>query len=112
MPDPNIFLLIAVSVAAAAAVNLNGIKTLLANVLSKFPIKGNPDFGDGPKSVPKNLRDFPILCNWVFDNFIWAEEFFGKTLWNFETCVLVINTLCGNIFSSLKSPTTFEEVFL
>ena len=64
MPDPNIFLLIAVSVAAAAAaVNLNGIKTLLANVLSTFPIKGNPDFGDGPKSVPKNLRDFPILCN-------------------------------------------------
>ena len=65
MPDPNIFLLIAVSVAAAAAaaVNLNGIKTPLANVLSAFPIKGNPDFGDGRKSAPKNLRDFPILCN-------------------------------------------------
>ena len=111
MPDPNIFLLIAVSVADAAAVNLNGIKTLLANVLSTFPIKGNPGFGNGPESLPKNLRDSPILCNWVFDNFIWAEEFFAKTLWNFETCVLVINTLCGNIFSSLKSPTTFEEIF-
>ena len=111
MPDPNIFLLIAVSVADAAAVNLNGIKTLLANVLSTFPIKDNPGFSNGPESLPKNLRDSPILCNWVFDNFIWAEEFFAKTLWNFETCVLVINTLCGNIFSSLKSPTTFEEIF-
>ena len=33
-PDPNIFLWIAASAADVAAVNSNGIKTLLANVLS------------------------------------------------------------------------------
>ena len=41
--DPNIFLWIAASV-AAAAVNPNGIKTLLANGLGIFPIKGNGSF--------------------------------------------------------------------
>ena len=34
-PDPNIFLCIAVSVTDAAAVNANGIKTLLASGLSR-----------------------------------------------------------------------------
>ena len=54
-PDPNIFLEIAASVADAAAVNPNGIITLLANGLSTFPIKGNPVFSNGPKSLPKLL---------------------------------------------------------
>ena len=36
IPDPNIFLWIAASVARAAAVNSNGIKTLLDNGLSTF----------------------------------------------------------------------------
>ena len=36
IPDPNIFLWIATSVADDAAVNPNGIKTLLANGLSTF----------------------------------------------------------------------------
>ena len=40
----NIFLWIAVSVVDAAAVNPNGIKTLLAKGLSTFPIKSNPVF--------------------------------------------------------------------
>ena len=31
--------------------NPNGIKTLLANVLITFPIKGNTDLNDGPKSL-------------------------------------------------------------
>ena len=52
--DPSIFLWIAASFAAAAAVNPNGIKTLLANGLSAFPIKGNLVFSNGPKSLPKN----------------------------------------------------------
>ena len=43
-PDPNIFRWIAASVADAAAVNGNGIKTLLANGLGTFPIKSNPVF--------------------------------------------------------------------
>ena len=36
IPDPKFFLWIAASVAAAAAVNPNGIKTLLANGFSTF----------------------------------------------------------------------------
>ena len=52
----------AASVADAAAVNPNGIKAPLANGLSAFPIKGNPVFSNGPKSLPKNPPDYPILC--------------------------------------------------
>ena len=60
LPDPNISLWIAASVADAAAVNPNDIKTLLANVLITFPINGDPFYSNGPKS-PKNPRDCPIL---------------------------------------------------
>ena len=60
LPDPNISLWIAASVTDAAAVNPNDIKTLLANGLSTFPIKGDPVFSNGTKS-PKNPRDCPIL---------------------------------------------------
>ena len=42
------------SVAAAAAVNPNGIKTFLPNSLSTFPIKGNPVDKNGRKSVKKS----------------------------------------------------------
>ena len=72
MPDPSIFLWKAASVADTAAVNPNGIKTLLANGLSIFPIKDNPDLSNGPKSLTENSPDFPISCNWVFHNFILA----------------------------------------
>ena len=48
---------------AAAAVNPNGIKTLLANALSTFFIKGNSVFSNGPKRLPKNSPDCAILCN-------------------------------------------------
>ena len=68
-------------------------------------------FSNGPKSLLKNHPDCPILCNGVFDNFILAEEPFAKALRNFETCVLVNNSLCGKLFSSLESPTTFDEIF-
>ena len=68
MPELNILLWIAASVADAAPVNPNGIKTLLANALSTFSIKGNAVFSMGPTSLPKNPPDWPILCNWVFDN--------------------------------------------
>ena len=47
VPRPNIFLWIVASVADAAAVNPNGIKTLLANDFSTFSIKGNPIFSNG-----------------------------------------------------------------
>ena len=51
------------SVADAATVNPNGIKTLLANGLSTFSIKDNPVFSNGPKNLPKNPNDYPNLCN-------------------------------------------------
>ena len=94
MSDLNIFLWIAASV--ADAVNSNGIKTLLAS---------------GPKILPKNSPDFTILCKWVFDNFILAEEFFANALESFETRVLVNNKLWGELFSSWELATTFNERF-
>ena len=45
----------------------------------------------------------------VFENFILADESFPKALRIFETCVLVNNNLCRKLFSSLESPTTFNE---
>ena len=63
-----------------AAVNSNGIKTLLANDLRISPIKDNPAFSNGPIIFPKNLPDCPILCNWVIYNLILADKPFAKTL--------------------------------
>ena len=57
VPDPKIFLWIAASIADAAAVNPNGIKTLLTNRFNTFFIKGNPVFSNGSKSLPKNPPD-------------------------------------------------------
>ena len=112
-PDPNIFWWISATVAdaAAAAVNPNEIKTLLASGWSTFFIKGNPAFSNGLKSLPKNPPDYHILYNWVFDNFILAEKVFAKALWSFQTCVLVNNSLCRKLFSSSESPTTFDKSY-
>ena len=104
-PDPNILLWIAVSVADAAAGNHNWIKTHLANGLSTFFIKGNEIFSNGPEGLPKNPRDCAILCNWVFDNFVLADESFAKGLWRLKTCGLVKN------ISSLEFPIKFDERF-
>ena len=67
-------------------------------------------FSNGSKSLPKNPSDCLNLCNWGFDSFILADEPFAKPLRSFETCALVNNNLCGELFSSLVSPTTFEEL--
>ena len=77
-PDRNILLWIAASVADAAAVNPNRIETLLANGLITFPIKCNPVYSNGSKSLHKIQPYCPILCNWVFDNFTLAEELFAQ----------------------------------
>ena len=53
--DPNVFLGIAGS--AAAAANPNVIKILLANGLTTFPIKSNPGFSDSPKCLPISPPD-------------------------------------------------------
>ena len=111
IPDPNIFKWIAASVASAAALSPNGIKTLLAIGLSTFFIKGKSVFSKGPKSLPKNPLDSLILYNWVFDTFILADEPFAKALQSLKACVLVNNNLCEKLVSSLESPTTFDESF-
>ena len=110
-PDPNIFLWIAASVADAAAANPNGIKTLFANNLSTFPIKGNPVFSIGLKSLPKTSDDCHILHSWVLENFILADEPFAKALQIFENFVLLNNNLCGKLVSSLELPIRFDEGF-
>ena len=64
-PDPKIFLCIPASVAAAAAaaVNLKGIDTLLADGLITFFIKGNHIFSNGPRSLPRNPLDYTIFVS-------------------------------------------------
>ena len=93
------------------AVNSNGIKTLLTSVFSTFFVKGKSVFSNGLWNLPKNSRDCPILCNWVLDNFILADELFAKVLRSLETSVLVNNNLCGKLVSPIESSTTFDERF-
>ena len=112
MPGPNIFLWIFASVADADVVNPYGIKTLLANGLSTFPIKGNPVFFNGPQIIPRNPSDCPIIWNWSFDIFMLTDEPFAKALRSFETCVLVNNNSCGTLFSSLQTPRIFDESYI
>ena len=47
-----------------------------------------------------------IICS-----FILVDELFAKVLRSFETCVLVNKNLYGKLFSSVESPTTFDESF-
>ena len=109
IPDLKMFFWIAAS--AADAINPKCIKTLLADGLSTFLIKGKPRFSTGPKSLPKNLPDYPISSNWVFNNFILTEEPFTKALWSLKTCILANNNLCGKLVSPLESLTIFDESF-
>ena len=57
VPDPNIFSCIPASAADAAAVNPEGIKTLLANGLITFFINGNPVISNGASNLPINSLD-------------------------------------------------------
>ena len=54
LPDPNIFLCIPASAAAAAADSPKGYNTLLANGVITFFINGNPvlAFNKGPSNLP------------------------------------------------------------
>ena len=109
--DPNVFLWIAATVADAAAVNPNGIKTPLANSLSTFPIKDNPVLSSGPKRLSRNPPNGLILCSWVFDNFVLVDELFAKALRSLETCVLVNNNLCGKLLFFVKNLKQFLLLF-
>ena len=96
LPDPKDFLCIPASAADAAAVNPNGIKTLLTNGLITVFINGNPAFSNGPRSLPRNPPDCIILDHQVtrvFDSLISADELLEKTLRRFATCLLVTNNL-------------------
>ena len=89
------------SAADAAAANPDGIKTLLTNGSSTFPIKSNPVFSNGPKNLPKNPSDCMILDNCIFGKFILAEELFAKALRSFEAnnnLIITNNNLCKNHF--------------
>ena len=55
--------------------------------LSTCPIKDNIVFITDSKGLPKNPTDCLLLYNWVFDNFIFANEPFGKVFQRLETCV-------------------------
>ena len=67
-----------------------------------------PTFING-SGLPRSTSDYTILGNWVFDNFILADELFPKTLQNPETYISVNKSLCGKLVSSLESPITFDE---
>ena len=85
--DPKTFFWIDVSVSDAAAVNPNGIKTLLANDLSTFLIKGKSAFSDSPRSLRKNPPNRTTLDSSAFENFILADNPFAKALRILETCI-------------------------
>ena len=109
VPEPKIFLCIPAFAADAAAVYPNGIKTLLANGLITFFIKGNPVFSHGARSLPRNPPDCIILDNWVFDSIISVDELFAKALRRFATCLLGNNNSRGKLVLSSELPITFDE---
>ena len=75
--------------------------------LSLAGIYGTPTINSATVS-----RDYIILNNWVFKNFILADEPIAKTLRIFETYnVLVNNNLCGKLASSLELLIKFDRRF-
>ena len=68
------------SAADAAAVNTNGIKTLLANASITLFLNGTPVFNNGPRGLPRNPSDYIILDNWVL---IWDN-------WD-NSCVILLS---------------------
>ena len=52
-----------------------------------------------------------ILDNWIFENFVSADESFAKVLRIFATGILINNNLCGNLVSSLELLIKFDEIF-
>ena len=66
------------STADAAAINPNGIKTLLANDLRIFFIKGKSVFSIGSRNMPRNPPDCTISGSWIFGSFILADKLYAK----------------------------------
>ena len=108
--DPKIFFCIPASAADAATVNPKGIKTLLANGLITFFIRGNPVLKNRPKSLPRNPPDCIIFDNWVFDNLMSVNVFSAKSLRILATCLLVNNNSLGK-FHFISSVSFFIDDF-
>ena len=94
--------------AAAVTVDPSGIELLLTNGLRTFFIKGKPDFINGRKSLSQNSPDYPVLCNWVFDDFILAGGAICKSFPKTQNCVLLI-ILFGRLYSPLELLITFVD---
>ena len=84
---------------------------LFSSGLSIFFIKGKTVFINCPRSLSRSPPNCTILDSWDFDNLIWADELFAKSLQSIETSVLVDNTSCEKLVSSLESPIWFNETF-
>ena len=86
VPKPKIFFIYYIPVSAAddaAAVNPNGVKTLLGDGWIIFFIVGNPVFSNGRRSLWKNPPDCNILDDWVFEFLILTDELFTKDFQRF-----------------------------
>ena len=59
----------------------------------------------------KYSLDCIILDDWVFEDFVLADEPFAKAFPIFETCLSVNNSLCGKLVSSLEIPIKLDERF-
>ena len=103
VPEQLIYFWMTGSVVDAAAVNLDGVKTLLGNGLITFFIKDNPGFSNGPRCLPRSRHDCATLDICVFYHFILDDKLFGKAFWKFETCLSVSNNLCGKLVLLLDS---------
>ena len=102
--------------------NPNGVKALLTIGVSTFPTKGEPLFGNGSRSMPKNFSQFSYFIFILFyfiilfyirnsDNVTLFDELFIKTLRILKACVLVNNNLCGKVVSSTELLIAFNESF-
>ena len=63
MPDPKMFIGIAVSVAGAGVVDSNSIKTLLTDGFATSFIESNPVFSNCTERLSRISPDCLILCN-------------------------------------------------
>ena len=95
------------------AVNQNDIKTHLANGWSTFFINNKLAFNNGWRSLPRKSPVCINLHNWVFNNFILAArvvtELFARVLGRFSACLLVNNTVCGKLLSSLQLAIVIDD---
>ena len=98
LPIPIIFYWAATSVSDAAADNPNGTKTLLANSLSIFAIKGKPFFTNSRRRYLEILLVLPCQTNEFYISW-WT---ICKTLQTLETCVLNNNSLCWKIILNIR----------